>query len=506
MTVETRAVDIRTTTRLSDQRPGLRPLFLTEMWERFSYYGMRALLVLFMVDQIENGGLGLTDQTATAIYGLYTASIYLASMGGGWIADRLLGAHRTVWYGGILIMFGHFTLAIPAAAGFYPGLLLLVIGTGLLKPNISAMVGNLYTAQATSQRDSGFILFYMGINLGALLGPLVCSWLGEHPDLGWHYGFGAAGIGMALGLMQFYSNRKLLLGNEANRPPTTATSRDWKNLLAALTLVVVLCLALAAAKISLLTLAHSAVLALCVLFAMFFIRLLLFSNFDTDQRNNIVLLGLLCLGSAIFWSGFEQAGSSLNLFAQRFTQRDFYDFIIPAGWFQSLNPLFVILLGPLFVILWPALAKRGWCPNEISRFALALLLLGLGFFIMVSASERVLQFGSVLPIWLISTFLIHTIAELCLSPLGLSAVSRLAPSGFTGQLMGLWFLSNSLGSLLAGLLAGRFDTQQIGLMPSLFNQIAVMGLLSGFCMLLLMYIFCKMTGKNPSPFAGRMNL
>ena len=457
------------------------------MWERFSYYGMRALLVLFMVDMIQRGGLGLDDRTATAIYGLYTAAVYLAGLPGGWIADRLLGAHRSVWYGGLIIMAGHFTLAIPSPASFFPGLLLVAVGTGLLKPNISTMVGRLYPQQERTRRDSGFVLFYMGINLGALLGPLVCGWLGEHPELGWHYGFAAAGVGMALGLAQYRANYRFLSAHPDNlRPLHPDTAATPKLLIGGGLIAVLLALGISGLwRPDLVLLAQLGTLLILALFVGYFVKLFFFSGFDDGERNKLIVLAVLCLASAIFWSGFEQAGSSLNLFAKRYTLREFGDFTIPAGWFQSVNPLFVIMLAPLSSTLWLSLAKRGVEPSEPVKFGLALIMLGLGFGIMSVAATQVSGGQQVLPVWLLSTYLVHTMAELCLSPIGLSAVSRLAPRAFTGQLMGLWFLTGALGNLLAGLLAGRFDAEAVGQMPSLYAQIVLLGLVSGLVLLLL---------------------
>ena len=463
---------------------GLYTLFFTEMWERFSYYGMRALLVLFMVDAVKHGGLGLTDETATAIYGLYTAAVYLAALPGGWVADRFLGARRSVWYGGIVIACGHFTLAIPGTETFYLGLLLVVLGTGLLKPNVSAMVGELYP-EGGARRDAGFTVFYMGINLGAALGPLVCSALGE--KVNWHYGFAAAGVGMVLGLAQYRLSAKhlgpagLLAGQQEG-----ARRRDWL-LLAGLGCAVVLLFALVVmrvVRINPLTLAQGARNVIVGVAVLYFMSVFLFFHLDATEKKRVAVIVVLFLSSAMFWSGFEQAGSSLNLFAERFTQRVFSGRTIPAGWFQSLGPVFIISLAPVVAAVWIRLARRNLNPSLPAKFALGLLLLGAGFLVMAGASRLVAAGHKVWPQWLISTYLLHSIGELCLSPVGLSSVTKLAPRRLVGQMMGTWFLATSLGNLIAGLTAGKFSADGVAQMPGGYLQIVLMTAGAGMMLLI----------------------
>ncbi len=459
---------------------GLRTLFLTEVWERFSYYGMRALLVLFMVDAVERGGLGLDDRSATAIYGLYTASVYLMALPGGYLADRVIGAQRAVWYGGLAIMFGHLTLAIPWAGGLWPGLLLVVIGTGLLKPNITTMVGQLYSAN-DQRRDSGFTLFYMGINIGGFLGPLICGALGES-SWGWHAGFGAAAVGMLFGLVQYRLTLKSLadVGAQPAVPPAERGSWQW---VVAATAAVVLALGLAIALMDPAVVARYAASSILVALLCCFAWLALFGGLSRVERRRVAVIGVLCIASALFWSGFEQAGSSLNLFAERYTDRDLFGWELPTTWFQSLNPLLVITLAPPFAWLWITLARRQLEPSTPVKFALGLLILSSGFAVIAGGALLVAQGNMVAPFWLISVYLLSTVGEMCLSPVGLSAVSRLSPKRFTGQIMGMWFMSFSLGNVLAGLLAGRFDPEAVGDMPMLFGQIAAASALGGVALL-----------------------
>jgi POT family proton-dependent oligopeptide transporter len=463
---------------------GLYTLFFTEMWERFSYYGMRALLVLFMVDATR-GGLGLTDEVATAIYGLYTAGVYLAALPGGWVADRLLGAQRAVWWGGLVIAAGHFSLAVPTVETFYLGLVLIVVGTGLLKPNISAIVGQLYP-EGGARRDAGFTVFYMGINLGAAIGPLVCSALGER--LNWHYGFAAAGVGMVLGLVQFRLTAKHL-GEAGRHPDRAATLRqaDWVVFvggLAAIAIVVGLGL-LRIVRFNPVVLAHGATWVIAAVGVAYFLGVLLLGGLGETEMKRLAVLAILFVAAAMFWSGFEQAGSSLNLFADRHTLRTCAGFLVPAGWFQVFNPVFIITLAPLTAALWVALARRSRNPSLPAKFASGLLLLGAGFAVMAVAARFVVSGRQVWPTWLVTTYLLHSLGELCLSPVGLSSVTKLAPPRFVGQMMGLWFLATSLGNLIAGLIAGEVSGDAVGQMPARFFQIVLTACGTGALLLLL---------------------
>jgi len=471
------------------------------MWERASYYGMRALLVLFMVDAVR-GGMGLTDETATAIYGLYTALVYLVALPGGWIADRLLGAQRTVWYGGMIIAAGHFTLAIPSNETFFIGLLLVILGTGLLKPNISVIVGEIYP-EGGARRDAGFTIFYMGINLGAAIGPLVCSFLGE--KINWHYGFAAAGVGMLLGLLQYKLTAKHL-GDAGLRPrgkdrgPNPGIDKGWYFVaagLGAVVLVVVLGLT-RAVTFDPLFLAKKASYAIVGLGTLYFASVFLFGKLDSLEKRRCMVLVVLLLACAMFWSFYEQAGSSLNLFAERYTHRiiGFFEKEIPAGWFQSLNPVFIIAFAPLVASLWVTLARRNIRPSVPAKFAFGLILLGMGFLVMAGASKVLPSGGKVLPYWLISTYFLHTLGELCLSPVGLSAVTKLAPQRFVGQMMGLWFLATSLGNLIAGLIAGTFSAGTVAQMPAIYLRIVLITVSGGVFLLILAPLLRKFVGDT----------
>ena len=475
---------------LFDQPAGLKNLFFTEMWERMSYYGMRALLVLFMVSAIEDGGLGLTDQSATAVYGIYSAAVYLFALPGGWISDRLIGAQRSVFWGGSIIAIGHFTLAIPNESAFYLGLSIVAIGTGLLKPNISAIVGEIYTRE-DHRRDSGFTLFYMGINIGGMMGPLICGYLGQSSEFGWHWGFAAAGVGMVLGLIQYHFGKKNL-GGAGLKPHVTEASeigRNWQYLLSGTGLVLLIIgLGLAGVyQVDAESLASLAMQLISTVFILYFIYVLAFGGLDINEKKRIGLIFVLCLGSALFWSGFEQTGSSLNLFADRYTDLHLatLNFEIPSSWYQSLNPFFIITLAPLFSWLWVKLAMKQLNPSYPLKFAYGLILLGSGFAIMIGAATVATSGEKVAPYWLTLTYLFHTLGELCLSPVGLSAVSRLAPRKLTGQMMGLWMCSFSLGNIIAGLLAGRFNAESLADFPGLYIQITSISLMAGLLLVVL---------------------
>jgi POT family proton-dependent oligopeptide transporter len=466
---------------------GLATLFFTEMWERFTYYGMRAVLVLFLVSAVGQGGFGIDDKTATAIYGLYTAGVYLAALPGGWIADRLIGARRAVFIGGIGIALGNAILASSwSLHAFYLGLFVIVLGVGLLKPNVSAMVAELYP-EGGARLDAGFTVFYMGINLGATLGPVVT---GEAQQLiGPRAGFAVAGLFMALGLVQYHFTQHYL-GNagRAPQPAHAAGRKPWLPLwigLAACLLALAAC-TLGWIEVDPLRLAHASTLLIAGTAAVFFAYVFLAAGLSAEERRRALVIVVLFLGSALFWSGYEQAGSSLNLFAERYTDRHIGShFVIPAGWFQSLNPAFVIIFAPLVAWIWVALARRQLNPSAPAKFAIGVILMGSGFLVMFGAASIVAQGSKVLPYWLILTYLLHTFGELCLSPVGLSYVTKLAPQRLVGQMMGMWFLSLSLGNLAAGLIAGEFDASNVAAMPGQYLHIVYFAVSLGAVLLIL---------------------
>jgi POT family proton-dependent oligopeptide transporter len=458
------------------------------MWERFTFYGMRALLVLFLVDAVASGGYGFDDRTATAVYGLYTAAVFMAALPGGWIADRLIGAQRAVLAGGTLMTVGNLMLAIPGPPPlFFAGLVVIILGVGLLKPNISTLVADLYP-EGGGRRDAGFTIFYMGINLGAFIGPLIAGWLAQ--QYGWLVGFLAAAVGMPLGLLQFWLSRGLLggAGAEPHRADRgAALARDWRILGAAVAVLCAIAFLLMSGIIEVnpAPLAKAAAYVLVSMAAAYFLYLFFGAGLDPLERRRIVVVLVMFVACALFWSGFEQAGSSMNLFAKRYTDRFIGGFEIPAGWFQSVQPAFVILFAPVFSALWIALAKRNLNPAAPLKFAFGLLLMGLGFLFMVKAASIVAGGAQSPAYFLVLTYLVHTFGELCLSPVGLSTVTKLAPARFVGQMMGVWFLASSLGKLTAGLIAGSFDAGNLAAMPGRYLDIVLYGVGVGVVLLLI---------------------
>lgn len=465
-------------TRFFGHPMGLMTLFTTEMWERMSYYGMRALLVLFMTASLQEQGLAFTVATATAIYGIYTGSVYLMGLPGGWIADRLIGGQKAVWYGGLIIMSGHIVLAIPSDSTFFAGLVLVVLGTGLLKPNIGAIVGQLY-APEDQRRDSGYTLYYLGINLGSLIGYFVCGYL--QVNAGWHYAFGAAAVGMGIGLLTYRLTAANLNGAGAEPPMPLSPQNAKKSWLAiagflALLATVTVLMINGAISINPVTMAQSMALIITLIFLVYFGAIYFFGDLSASEKKRLQALFLICIASTCFWSGFEQAGSSLNLFGRDYTQRMIGTFEIPAAWLQSINSFFIIVLSPFFAALWINLAKRMITPSYNFKCALGLIIMASGFIVMFFASQLAASGLKVAPYWLVATYFLHTVGELCLSPVALSAVSKLSPKRFAGQMMGVFVLTYSIGNVVAGLLAGNFDPEQVQEMPGLYLQISI------FCM------------------------
>jgi POT family proton-dependent oligopeptide transporter len=416
---------------------GLSILFFTETWERFSYYGMRAILILYMVAPPAQGGPGFSTARAASIYGWYTMLVYAAAIPGGLIADRFLGHSRAVLAGGILIACGHFSMAIHGLPFFFAGLALICAGTGLLKPNVSTMVGKLY-APADPRRDSGFSIFYMGINIGAMLSPLVCGYLGQRVD--WHAGFAAAGIGMTLGLVTFAAGRRWLPEPQGTTPPSGFREPSSR-------------------------------------------------RFTTAERRRLSVIGILFFFAVLFWGAFEQAGSSLTLFADRYTRLSLLGFSFPSSWFQVEQPLFVLILAPVFAWTWLRMGKRQ--PSSPAKFAAGLLLVGVGFLILVPAAAAAQSRGiRVSPLWLTALYLVHTFGELCLSPVGLSLVTKLAPGRVVGLMMGVWFLATAFGNKLAGWVAGFFDVVPVA---RLFLLVALAGIGASLILALLIRPIRRLT-------------
>jgi POT family proton-dependent oligopeptide transporter len=481
-------------TFLAKYPPGLPALFMVEMWERFSYYGMRAILVLYLVDAVQTGGLGLAAAEAAAIYGLYTASVYILALPGGWIADRFWGASRAILVGGVVIMIGHVVLAVSGSSAgvFYLGLTAIAVGTGLLKPNISTMVGMLYDKNDIAGRDAGFSFFYMGINVGAILGGLIAGYLGE--VWGWHFGFGAAAVAMALGLANFVHARGQSLAGKGGKPlphhhHDAATGRRDHIFTASIVGAIALLIAVLAltGRIDLGTaqgLAEAMGLIIVTVAVGFFLNVYLAGDLTGPEKRRMIVLAVLFVGAALFWSGFEQAGSSLSIFASQLTDRQLGGFEVPASWFQNVNPLFIILLSPVFAAFWLYAEKR-WEIPVLVKFGLALIVMGLGYLLLVPAARTATTGVKVSMLFLVGTFFLHTVAELLLSPVGLSTFSRLAPERFVSQMMGFWFVASALGSLMAGLLAAGMDTETAAGLPAAFNRMFMTSAGFGVVLLLL---------------------
>lgn len=476
-------------TRFFGHPIGLSTLALTEMWERMSYYGMRALLVLFMVATLQEGGLGLTVASAGAIYGLYTGAVYFFGLPGGWIADRLIGGQKAVFYGGIVIMAGHIILAIPSDWSFFIGLIFVVLGTGLLKPNIGAMVGELYTKE-DSRRDSAYTLYYMGINIGSVIGYMICGYL--QVNYGYHYAFGAAAIGMGIGLIQYKLSAKHIMG-VADGPKTPLSAQGNK---IAWTVIIVFLVLLA--FVTSMTMNGSIIFnpvavatevakIIGAIFLLYFGYIFFFGNLNANEKRGLGALFLICVASTCFWAGFEQAGSSLNLFGQNFTDRMVGDFEIPPAWFQSINSYFIIILSPFFAALWINLAKRMIEPSYSIKCAIGLIIMASGFIVMFFAAQHAATGLKVAPYWLVATYFLHTVGELCLSPVALSAVSKLSPKRFAGQMMGVFTLTYAMGNIIAGLLSGNFDPNKLDQMPGLYLQITIFSVGVGIVLVLLSF-------------------
>lgn len=456
---------------------GLATLFFTEFGERFGYYGMRALLILFMTKTVAEGGLGFEIGKASAIYGLFTSMVYLVSLPGGWIADRLLGQQMAVLLGGLLIAGGYFSLAAPSETVFYLGLCVVILGTGLLKPNISTIVGQLYS-QGDTRRDAGFSIFYMGINMGAFFSPLVCGWIAR--EAGWRMGMAAAGLGMAAGVLVFVGGRHFL--GDAGRHPVSdekvAASRLWGGLV----LVLAVGLGVWASGITAQQLNDAALYLIIGLTLGVFLWMLFGAKWTPVERKRIYVIGLLFLASCLFWSAFEQAGSTLNLFADRNTDNRIFGWEYPASWLQSLNGLFIWTLAPVFAVLWMKLGSRE--PSSPAKFAWGLVLVGLGYVVLIAAAFLGAGGNKVSPLWLTATYLLHTFGELCLSPVGLSAYTKLAPARVAGFMMGFWFLSISVGNYMGGRMAGLYESLPL---PTLFAMVGLFAIGAG----LILALFVK---------------
>jgi POT family proton-dependent oligopeptide transporter len=501
---------------------GLTTLFFTEMWERFSYYGMRAILFLYMTTAVAEGGLGFTEKDAGPIFGLYASSVYFLPLIGGWLADRYLGAKRATVIGGFIIMLGHFSLAVPPLPFFYLGMFLVAVGTGFLKSNISAMVGDLYDKD-DPRRDGGFSIFYMGINIGATLAPLVCGYLaqssgfaqilqnaGIDPRSGWHFGFAAAGVGMALGLIQYYLGRERL--KDVGLPPKerrrrtnekTAAAPLSKTYLAQLAAIVVLAIAVIAGYAALHSLSEAIKYVLMPTVLLTGLTAVILTGMQDklslEDWKRIGVIFILFAFSTLFWMGFEQASTSLNAFADKLTETRIGNWEFAPSYLQSVNPMLIILLAPVFAWLWTRLGKRQ--PSDSIKFSIGLIFGGLGFVVIAFASSLLganadgsIQ-SKVSFWWLILVYLCHTIGELCLSPVGLSSMTKLAPARMVSLMLGVWFLSISFGNYIAGLIAGEFVANS-AVLVGIFSKVAAT-MIGGGIVLALLSPFVKRLTSRP---------
>ncbi len=470
---------------------GLRTLFFVELWERFSYYGMRALLILFMTAPIVSGGLGMPASEAGPIYGMYTALAYLTCLPGGWIADRIIGQRRAVLYGGIIIMIGHIILAFPGVGTFFAGLAFVVTGTGLLKPNISTIVGKLY-APDDERRDAGFSIFYMGINLGALLAPLVTASLAQEqwfkdmligwgiaPETSWHWGFGATAIGMFIGVVWYIIDSRTL--GEAGEAPAVSGPDEaaqlrrklWNGLgiFGAVVGLAVVLRMLGYANFTVEQVSNTFGVLLLLTVLAFFIWLFASGGWTAEEKKRLVTMTVLFVGACVFWSVFEQAGSTLSLFAERSTRNEIFGLAFASGKWQSVNSLWVVILAPVFAWLWVKLGSKN--PSSAAKFSLGLLFVSLGFMLMVPAAQLAASGNRVGWWWLLGVYFLHTVGEMCLSPVGLSAMSRLAPARVGSLMMGVWFMATSVGSFIGGSVAGLYESFSL---PQLFGVVALYAL------------------------------
>ena len=451
---------MNTTTDFLGHPKGLFVCFATEMWERFSYYGMRALLILYLTKHWE-----FTDATSYLIYGAYTSLVYIMPVFGGMLADQILGSKKAVTYGAILLVFGHLGMTVESNEQiFYLSLALIVSGVGFLKPNISTMVGALYE-EGDPRRDSGFTIFYMGINIGAFTATLLCGYLGE--QVGWAYGFGAAGIGMLFGLIIFLWGQKYLEGlaeppsNKYLQKMNGISYESWAYISGIFMVLVTWFLVQNSQLVGQLLGGFGAIfIGAWLLYALF--------RCAPDERDRLIVVGILILFSLIFWALFEQAGSSLNILTDRGVNRVIFGWEVPASMFQSLNAGFIFTIAPLFAMLWIALAKRNMEPSTPIKFSIGIILVGLGFLALVYGmrSSEGLQTGV---FWIILIYLLHTLGELCLSPVGLSSVTKLSPQRIVGFMMGMWFFASAAGNYVAGLIARATASDSSGVSNDVFD-------------------------------------
>ena len=486
---------MNTTTDFLGHPKGLFVCFATEMWERFSYYGMRALLILYLTKHWE-----FTDATSYLIYGAYTSLVYIMPVFGGMLADQILGSKKAVTYGAILLVFGHLGMTVESNEQiFYLSLALIVSGVGFLKPNISTMVGALYE-EGDARRDSGFTIFYMGINIGAFTATLLCGYLGE--QVGWAYGFGAAGIGMLFGLIIFLWGQKYLEGlaeppsNKYLQKMNGISYESWAYISGIFMVLVTWFLVQNSQLVGQLLGGFGAIfIGAWLLYALF--------RCAPDERDRLIVVGILILFSLIFWALFEQAGSSLNILTDRGVNRVIFGWEVPASMFQSLNAGFIFTIAPLFAMLWIALAKRNMEPSTPIKFSIGIIFVGLGFLALVYGmrSSEGLQTGV---FWIILIYLLHTLGELCLSPVGLSSVTKLSPQRIVGFMMGMWFFASAAGNYVAGLIARATASDSSGVSNDVFDLTQKQSFMDVYTDVGLMAIGCGILLAILTPFLKKL--
>lgn len=485
---------------------GLSTLFFTEMWERFSYYGMRAILTLYMTKSLVEGGLGFDERYASIIYATYVSSVWYLPLIGGWLADRLLGARRAVLIGGIVIACGHFSMAFNSLPTFYAGLILIACGTGLLKPNISAMVGQLYSDE-DKRRDAGFSIFYMGINLGAFLSPIVVGFLaqsqasrnfiasmGFDPNTAWHWGFAAAGVGMTLGLIQYVLGGKKLAG-VGNKPDTRVVTEAEPSVgVDYVTLILAVVGGVLGAGLGFYYGEAGVLSALFPCVVGFFAGYLIGTTrlLQGDEFKRVLVIFILFLFSILFWMTYEQAGSSLTLFADRLTETTLFGWQYPSSWFQAVPAIFVIIFAPIIGAVWQKLGDQQ--PSSPGKFTIGLFFAGIAFVVIAFAS-MLAGTGRVSPMWLVIVYFLQTIGELCLSPVGLSTVTKLSPARMVGLMLGVWFLSISIGSYIAGLTTRLFVGNDTAVLTRAFGLFAGITLLAAIILAVLTPLIKRMTPR-----------
>lgn len=465
------------------QPKGLFTLFFTEFWERFSYYGMRAILLFYMYSQVVDGGLGIPIETATSIMAIYGALVYMTGIIGGWISDRLLGGQQTVFYGGVLIMLGHIFLALPiGVSGLFLSMFFIIIGTGLLKPNVSNVVGDMYSPKDI-RRDSGFSIFYMGINMGALIAPFIVGTVGQ--EYNFHLGFSLAAIGMLFGLIVFLVTRKKYLGLAGTYVANPLEDDEKKKVfkrfgIGAVIIAIILAITIPTNILTITTFTYLVSFLGIAIPTAYFIVMYRSPKTDSDERSRILAYIPLFIASMVFWAIQEQGSIILALYAKERTELSILGFDIYASWFQSLNPLFIILLAPLFASLWMKLGHRQ--PSTPKKFSFGIIFGGISFLIlifpaMINGTESLVN-----PLWLVLSFFLVVIGELCLSPVGLSATTKLAPTAFSAQTMSLWFLSNAAGQAVNAQIVKLYD-------PS--TEIVYFGVIGGIAVLLGIILFAS---------------